>query len=275
MIKTAVETITPEMARQYLRANTDNYRRISKSTITKYAKDITEGNWQLNGEGIAFDENGKLKNGQHRLAAIIQADKPVDMLVIRGVKENVNIFDSGSNRTLVQIANASGYGEVNSTETAVANAIVGVFNVPTKAQTLNWIEGHFKELHRAYRASGATLNGVISKKMTCVLGAYLMLEAGGMRNYEVELFFRVFNTKDTTGTDGYEPSSALVARKMFDERFPSGTQNRSKYKEQTEIIVKALKDFKDGKERHMNYQIKEPLECLKLLSEIRKADGLE
>lgn len=275
MIDTKVETITPELARKYLRANTDNYRKLSKVTVNRYAKDIREGNWQLNGEGIAFDDNGKLLNGQHRLAAIILAEKPVDMLVIRGVNENVNIFDSGVNRTILQIANASGYGEVNSTETSVANAIVGVFNVPTKAQTLKWIETHFKELHRAYRASGATISGAISKRMTCVLGAYLMLEAGGMRNYEVELFFRVFNTHDTTGTDGYEPSSALVARKMFDERYPRGSQNRSKYKEQTEIIVKALKDFKDGKERHQNYQIKEPLECLRLLSEIRKADGLE
>jgi hypothetical protein len=36
-------------------------------------------------QGIALDTDGVLIDGQHRLAAAVEADQPVDMLVITGV----------------------------------------------------------------------------------------------------------------------------------------------------------------------------------------------
>lgn len=272
-----IEQITPKTAAEYLKKNTDNYRKISRATVYKYASDMKSGRWQLNGEAIEFGADGTLKNGQHRLAAIVVADKPVTMLVVHGVDDSVNIYDSGSNRTVCQIATASCDGEVNSTLTAVANTILGgFFKNPTKAQAVEWIRKHYKDLNRAYVASGsASGKNAYTKRMTSVLAAYLMMEAEGMPNYEVELFFRVFSTKDTLGTDGYEPSGALIARKMFDERFGVGRATRSTNKEQVEILVKALHDFKARTARKENYQIMEPLECIRLLTKVRKADGIE
>ena len=43
-------------------------------------------------QGIAFDENGVLQDGQHRLCAIVSANKPVDMMVTSGLSPD-NFFN--------------------------------------------------------------------------------------------------------------------------------------------------------------------------------------
>lgn len=274
MIQTIVENITPERAAHYLKRNVDNYRNMSKSKITMYAEEMKAGKWQLNGEGIVFDESGKLKNGQHRLAAIIQAGVPIQMTVTTGVSENVTIYDNGMSRTTKQMAQAGGATDISNTETAVATALVGRFNPISKGQVLDWIGKHASDLKRAYRISGANNRKSMSSRMSCVLGAYLMSEVRNMKSFEIETFFKVFNSGNIIGTDGYEPSSALVCRRMFEERYRGMPTNQRVMKEQTEIMVLALDDFRKGKKRQLNYQVKEPLQCMDLIDAIRKADGL-
>lgn len=52
-----VETITPELAREYLKANTFN-RELNEKTVNSYVRQIKEGQWKLNGETIAFSRGG-------------------------------------------------------------------------------------------------------------------------------------------------------------------------------------------------------------------------
>lgn len=105
------ETITPEMAQEYLKFNTENYRSLNKLRVISYSNDMKAGKWQLNGEAIKFDTEGKLIDGQHRLQAIVRANVPVKMLVIRGIQEGVNLYDIGSTRSMGQIAKARGIVE--------------------------------------------------------------------------------------------------------------------------------------------------------------------
>lgn len=43
------------------------------------------GRWVLNGETICFDSNGVLRDGHHRLLAIIESGVTIEVLVVRGV----------------------------------------------------------------------------------------------------------------------------------------------------------------------------------------------
>lgn len=269
-----VETITPERAAHYLKRNVDNYRKISKAKVQLYADEMKAGKWQLNGEGIMFDETGRLKNGQHRLAAIILAKTPVQMTIIDGVKDDVTVYDTGMVRSTTQIAQASGCDNITTTESAVGTAIVGRFQKIGKSQTVEWLAKNFSELRRACKLAGANNRKALSGRAGCVLGAYLSLRCKEMKAYEIETFFKVFNSGNIVGTDGYEASPALVARRMFEERY-RGVGGSKPMKEQAEIILMAMSDFKGGKKRQMNYQVKEPFECLELVDKIRKEDGLE
>ena len=273
MIKLTVETITPEMAKDYLKHNTDNYRKLSRTTVYKYAAEMKAGRWELNGEGIQFDESGKLKNGQHRLAAILVANVPVKMAVIRGVSDSVSVFDSGSNRTVVQIANARDL-DVSTTEAAAAKIIASRFtHATTKGEVLAWLDKHAHELHRAYRivSTNCSKNGGVSKRGPVLAAIYLMLQHD-VKSYEAECFTRLLNTGDTSQASGYEPSPALIARDMLLKY--CGTNGSMQNKEQCEITTLALDDFVSGKERKYAYKIVEPLTCVQMMEEQRKEDAL-
>ena len=266
-----VENISPAKATEYLRHNTDNYRKLTRAVYKRYAEDMKNGRWQANGEAIVFAKDGTLKDGQHRLAAIIESGKTIQMAVCRDVPNETDIFDVGVNRTALQMARAKGM-EANSSEVAVANIIVGRFgNVPTKPVVADYISKHIDELNRAYRV---TTYGTkpYSKKASCVTASYLLLRTGRVPCYEIELFFRLFNTSGSANAEGYDPGPAMVARRQFKGRESNGGMLR---KEQLEIILMAIKDFHEGKSRVQEYKIKEPFICDELFDEIWKTDGLK
>jgi len=81
-----VETIGPARAEEYLAANRGN-RNIVQSHVAALARDIRNGQWMFNAQPICFSRSGRLLNGQHRLSAVLEADQPIEVLVMRGLPE--------------------------------------------------------------------------------------------------------------------------------------------------------------------------------------------
>lgn len=99
-----VEVITPETAAAYLATSTGN-RPLNRARVHQYAADMGEGAWELTHQSIAFDDDGVLVDGHHRLTAVIVAKKPVAILVTRGVaSEAYSTIDVGRPRTLADSA---------------------------------------------------------------------------------------------------------------------------------------------------------------------------
>lgn len=95
----SIEVITPQIAAEWLRRNVSN-RAQRAGTVKKYAVTMASGKWMLTPEGICFDTTGRLLNGQHRLAAIVQSGSVVEAVIFRGVKPEVfHAFDRGLNRS--------------------------------------------------------------------------------------------------------------------------------------------------------------------------------
>ncbi|MEU9948433.1 hypothetical protein [Streptomyces sp. NPDC047939] len=91
--------VSPETAAAWLTHNTSN-RPLSKGTVQQLAGQIQRGEWQLTHQGIAFDEDGGLIDGQHRLAAIVKAGRPVPLTVTHGVpRAAFTVMDTGRKRT--------------------------------------------------------------------------------------------------------------------------------------------------------------------------------
>lgn len=76
--------VTPEIAGSWLKKNTIN-RKVRPSIVSKYAKDLSSGSWSMTHQGVAFDKNGNLADGQHRLMAIVKSGISVNMVVAWGV----------------------------------------------------------------------------------------------------------------------------------------------------------------------------------------------
>src|SRR4051794_38653242 len=86
-----------------LAANTSN-RPLSKSTVRAFAEAMRRGDLQVTHQGIAFDNHGVLVDGQHRLAAIIEADLPVEMTVFTEVEpDTFDVLDTGKRRNAADV----------------------------------------------------------------------------------------------------------------------------------------------------------------------------
>jgi hypothetical protein len=98
--RSEVTVITPAMATSWLEANRRN-RSLSDTTVKTYAADMAAGAWHITHQGIGFDVDGALLDGQHRLSAIILANVPVAMLVTRGLPRNAqDVIDAPRVRTV-------------------------------------------------------------------------------------------------------------------------------------------------------------------------------
>lgn len=78
--RSEITVITPAVALKWM-ATTERNRSLSEPTVTGYAADMTAGAWRITHQGIGFDVDGHLIDGQHRLSAVIKANVPVAMLV--------------------------------------------------------------------------------------------------------------------------------------------------------------------------------------------------
>jgi hypothetical protein len=98
-----VQTITPEMAKVYLKKNTDN-RNKRGWWVSGLAGMIKRGEWIPTHQGVAFSKSGNLIDGQHRLEAIVEANMPVEMIVTTGVRDDAyKVLDNGIKRTLADL----------------------------------------------------------------------------------------------------------------------------------------------------------------------------
>lgn len=105
-----VMKITPEAASDWLEnRNISHNRNLSDNTAKKYAKVMSEGRWLTTHQGIAFDNDGFLIDGQHRLRAVVLAGCAVEMFVVPGCdSETFAVVDSGSRRQAGQLIRGKG-----------------------------------------------------------------------------------------------------------------------------------------------------------------------
>jgi hypothetical protein len=71
-VRSRVQTIAPAKAAEMLDANTTN-RPLSRTVVRAFGEAMSRGDWMVTHQGIAFDVNGVLVDGQHRLP---QSSKP-------------------------------------------------------------------------------------------------------------------------------------------------------------------------------------------------------
>ncbi|MGH9889765.1 MAG: hypothetical protein ACREBE_29825 [bacterium] len=107
-LSATVETVTPEMASRML-GTMEHNRRMRRSTVERYAREMATGRWQLNGEPIIVGHDGRLRDGQHRLNAVVMAKIPIAMLIVRGVQpEAMASIDTGASRSYGDVVTLRG-----------------------------------------------------------------------------------------------------------------------------------------------------------------------
>lgn len=102
-LRVRTEVVTPAKAKQWLKTNRHN-RPLSRGYLRSLVNAIRAGEWEDNGETIKFNGAGRLVDGQHRLTAVVQTNRPLPMTVVEGLNETAfDTIDQGKRR---QVADA-------------------------------------------------------------------------------------------------------------------------------------------------------------------------
>ena len=268
-MKAELEKITPAKAKEYLEHNTDNYRVLSPRRVQTYAEDMRNGLWQANGEPIVFDNAGTLKNGQHRLNAIIESGATVSILVVRGVDKSVDIFDCGGGRTIQQWGHAANLSIPTAISSAARIIICGFRGNAPRGTQKDYILQHYDELKEAARIATLGKKDGLGNKGAVCLCVYIARRLQMMSDDVLENFFRIFNTGTIDTEQRRDPSPALVSSRQFLTKLPSGSA--AAQIRHFEVVMQALQDFKKNKNRKREYPY--DIQQLEWLKEIQKLDS--
>lgn len=126
-MNTTIETVTPEIARQWMTRNSKN-RPLRQIAVRKLAYEMKYGGWKDDGAPIRFSESGELLDGQHRLAAIILAKHTARFVVVRGLDEEAfTTMDSGIPRRVHDVLAIAGVASATCVSSA-AKAMLAIRN---------------------------------------------------------------------------------------------------------------------------------------------------
>lgn len=102
-------TIGPDEADEILSMNRDDdgenlNRPLSAARVSDYCRQIDDGLWVHTGQPIIISKSGRLLDGQHRLHAIIQSNRAVNIDVRFGAPDDAfSVIDIGKPRSVADI----------------------------------------------------------------------------------------------------------------------------------------------------------------------------
>lgn len=144
-----VADLTPELAAILLERNPAN-RKIKTAKVDDFAKDIQSGAWKLNGEAIIIADDGRLNDGQHRCAAVVQAQRAIAVFMVFGVpRDTRDTLDQGVNRSSADYLGI--HGNVDTNHLAAAAKFVWMWRTygfissggrqsPTRSEIVDTVE---------------------------------------------------------------------------------------------------------------------------------------
>ncbi|WP_367135065.1 hypothetical protein [Saccharothrix sp. HUAS TT1] len=121
----STELVTPERALHDLQNRRPNNRNVSKATVASYVRAMADGQWRHdNGVAIKYNANRQLIDGQHRLTAVCEFGRPVEMLIAYNVPdEAMATIDYGRGRSIADLLTIENQVEHSVTVAAVARRV--------------------------------------------------------------------------------------------------------------------------------------------------------
>ncbi len=234
-MKSSITTITPKMAEAFLRRNRSN-RPINKSTLAGYVNDMANDRWRLTHQGIAFDKEGNLVDGQHRLTAICMSGRSQDFWVFHGVPQTP-IMDRGLQRSIKDCLTFAGMDGVTKQHIALITCIkgypkLGVFEAG------EYLMRHHTNIQKAI----AFTKGHSRLKPSPIAAAMFAALEDGIPESVIAHFVNILSSGITS-----RPSDETIIRfrdKMQNTPFSSQTDRADVFKMAMRVILAVAKDEK-------------------------------
>lgn len=235
-MKARAVMMTPAVARELLKNNHPRNRKLKKSRIQTYRNDILNGFWELSWEPVAIDEDGWLVDGQNRLTAIVEADRPAPIwLVTHAPKRALKAAGHGLARSVADAAKIAGEDKPNMTcLVGVARAMMYGCKAPSftysTQEVLAFIKAHEAALDFTMTLMIVNKPGITQAPVkACVARAWYHGDRERIKEFCAILY---------TGLPGdpEKDSGALRLRNWLMENFTSGQRRTAKAKPQRQIV---------------------------------------
>lgn len=120
--KVFLMVVTPDIAKEMLATSKGN-RKLNRLNIVNLQREMENGeyDWRT-GESIKFDINGAIKDGHHRLKAVIESGIPQTMLIFVGAK-SIEKMDTGKSRSMADSLTMSENGNLKDISKLAVNVL--------------------------------------------------------------------------------------------------------------------------------------------------------
>lgn len=154
--------ITPDLAKQFLLTNVPENRNVSAKHVHDMCLDMMKGTWERSPQPICFDTEGRLIDGQHRLHALVAANVPQMMMVVRNCPPAcMDHIDCGRRRSICDRIKI-GYPDlhwISPKVTSICNILSYCWRhmMPTQDEKAQYMQQHKDSIMwilRNYRALG-------------------------------------------------------------------------------------------------------------------------
>lgn len=200
-----VELITPVRAKELLKHNTKN-RNVSERSLNHYIRQLEDGAWEFNGDTIRIGEDGTLFDGQHRLMAIVKTGKPMECIIVSGLKKSaMSTIDTGRIRLVGDHLKI--LGKVTSYHFALAAACSIIFKFrkgkfietherQTAAEAIKFIDDNPKLIEINNRIAH---NAMLIRLLTPSIAVACYYLFSNIDKYKTEEFFEKLTTGEKLG----------------------------------------------------------------------------
>lgn len=248
--------ITPEMAEEMLTANEKN-RKPADRNIEQYASDMKEGKWDIASSGIIlFYFHGILKDGQHRLKAIIKSGVSMWMLIIRPSKEP-SIFDKGKLRSTRDTMTVMGIEESLRNSKTIGGCrfylnFVSPGDRKTDVQIIQYIKDHpMINMARVISQTRNVGDDSITESNFAIAAIYCALRCG-VKEETLREFVRIANSGNYT--DDQQTAAIWYRRTRKEKSIEKALGTQAYRTAMFRVTQEAIKDFVSGAVRKKRYR---------------------
>lgn len=206
--------IDPEWAATMLATQNDHNRPLSQAHVNKLIREINDGRWVPNGETVKISKTGKLLDGQHRLAAVVQTQTGVWSYVAKDLDDEVFKFlgTAVKPRSVADMLHIGGIE--NGRELASAGRLVDRYKTKRMGAKVDYRHSDFLDIVERYPGLRDSVVKVIENRKkkflpASVLAACHYIFAEQDRALADSVFSQVVDGA------GYEPGSPMH---LFRER---------------------------------------------------------
>ena len=252
-----IAKISPERAREILKNNWQKNRPLRARAVQEYAQKMKDGMWDAL-TPIVIDENGILKDGQHRLNAVVKSGTSQDFIIVTNVSKKMFGFDRGMTRSIKDSLVMGGKidGDITNRGISAAGILVSLlFGENQKKNELyvsNLINAYHDQIIKAVRIVAKGGGDSICRKAGIVAAVIPVLASKAVSEEDLSSFFEAANT-GFGSSERYFPAIALrnTITKAKNEGIKKTGNAVNKF--YFEITDQAIADFIKGKKRKNVY----------------------